>query len=273
MKTESLVRAWVRTYTAGLEAGTRADRTAEIDSDLWEHRNQAAAAGLRHVSLAILGRWAAGLTADLSWRTTQARRGRTTKETIMTSSIGRHWWQALAVLTAATTLYGGIRQFFTDEVSAGISPGKIVALIFSVGAAILTVVGVATYRTSPRRGAGMALLGVLPVATIGGLGLGIVIGLIASLAGGQGWWWVPVALASAVATAAGIGAFSAWWNAAASIRTSTDQPVPVLPMVVLLVGLVVAGVGVVIGLPILGAVGVTGIVIGLGIWSRRARTT
>ena len=55
---ENVVRRWVRLYTFGLEIVARHDRTAEIDSDLWEHRNYAAAEGEGpgSTSLSILGR-------------------------------------------------------------------------------------------------------------------------------------------------------------------------------------------------------------------------
>lgn len=272
---ENVVRRWVWLYTLGLEVVARHDRTAEIDSDLWEHRNYAAAEGdgPGSTSLSILGRWAAGIPADLSWRASQLRRsGRTTKERMMTNPRGRYWWQALAVLTAGATFYAGIRQFFTDEVSVGVSPGKVGALVLFVGAGALTLLGLAVHRTMPRRGAGMVIAGVLPAALIGGFGIGIVVGLIGSLTGGVGWWWVPVGIGSAVATATGVGAF-AWWHAAGGSVT-TGPRITVLPIVLVLAGLLAAGVSVSLGLftiPLL-SLGVVTALIGVGIWSRRIKT-
>lgn len=271
---ENVVRRWVRLYTVGLDAGARHDRKAEIDSDLWEHRNHAASEGERPgaISLSIFGRWAAGIPADLSWRALQQHRsGRTMKESIMTNTLGKYWWQTLAVLTAVVTVYLGIRQFVTDEVSAGVSTGKVGALVLFVGAGALTLVGLAIKRTMPRRGVTMVMIGVLPAALVGGFGVGLVVGLVASLVGGEGWWWLPVGIASAVATASGVGAFSAWWHAA-PISATTDQRITLLPVAFVLGGLVAAGAGVGLGLLPLAGFGAVIALIGVGIWSRRTKT-
>jgi hypothetical protein len=272
---DTLVRGWVRLYTVGLDAEHRHDRIGEIDSDLWEHRNQSKLEGEGSgvTSLSIVGRWAAGIPADLSWRTShRGRRGQTIKESMMRDALGRYW-QALAAVTAIATGYLGVRQFFTDEVSAGISSGKVAGLVLLVGAGLLVLAGLAIHRTNPRRGALLVVVGVLPVAAVGGFGVGLVVGLIASLAGGLGWWWLPVTIASAVATVAGLGAFSAWWHASPKLVT-TDPRITVLPIALVVVGLVAAGVGVGMGLftsPLVAA-GALLFLSGAGIWTRRLRT-
>ncbi|MGH8958997.1 MAG: hypothetical protein ACRDVK_10025 [Acidimicrobiia bacterium] len=191
----------------------------------------------------------------------------------MTNRLGGYWWQALAVLTGGATVYAGIRQFFTDEVSSGVSPGKVGALVLFVGAGAVTFLGLAVHRTRPRLGAGMVIGGVLPMALIGGFGIGIVVGLIASLMGGEGWWWLPVGIASAVATAAGVGAFNSWWHAARS-RVARRPRVQVFPIGLVLAGLLAAGVGVSMGLftiPLLG-LGVIAVLIGVRLWIRHIKT-
>ena len=272
---ENLVRRWVRLYTLGLEADNRHNRAAEIESDLWEHRTYARNEGESPASTSrsILGRWVAGLPADFSWRAAQVHRnGRTTKERMMANQFGGYWWQALAVLTAAATVYAGIRQFFTDEVSVGVSPGKVGALVLFVAAGSVTFLGLAVHRTRPRLGAAMVIGGVLPMALIGGFGIGIVVGLIASLMGGEGWWWVPVVIGSLVATAAGVGAMSAWWHAPVSGVAIRPRP-RFLPIGLMLVGLLAAGVGVSMGMftfSLLSLVVVTAL-IAVVIWSRRSK--
>jgi hypothetical protein len=270
---DNLVRGWVGLYTVGLDAERRLDRKSEIDSDLWEHRNQATFEGEPSpaISISIIGRWAAGIPADLSWRASLRRSGQRAKENIMTNALGKYW-QALAALTALTTGFFGIRQFFTDEVSAGISAGKVAALILLVGAGLLVLFGLLTYRTNPRPGALMVMIGVMPVALVGGLGIGVVVGLIMALAGGQGWWWLPVALASLVATVAGFGAFSAWWHAAPN-RAATTSRTMYLPFALVVIGLLMAGVGVGTGMfvsPLL-AVGILIALVGVVLWTRRVR--
>ncbi len=273
MTPEVLVRGWVRLYTAGLEPDHRTERGAEIESDLWEHRNHAAAEyqAPMATSLAVLGRWVAGIPADLSWRTSQLRqRQEARKELIMTTALSRHWWQALAAVIAAVTVYFGVRQFFSDEVSTGLNPGKVVALVLFVGFGVLTLVGLGAYHARPRQGAAMIMIGMAPVALVGGLGFGIIAGLIASLVGDQGWWWLPVAIASAVATVAGIGAFSAWWDATPA-RSGTSRRVIVFPGVLVVMGLLAAASGVGMGLTALGVGGVLFMMAGLAMWGRRAK--
>jgi cytochrome b6-f complex iron-sulfur subunit len=66
----ALVRAWIRLYTLGLPALAREERRLTIDSDLWEQRLDATAAGEtpRRTGASIVRRCLAGLAADLAWR-------------------------------------------------------------------------------------------------------------------------------------------------------------------------------------------------------------
>ncbi len=191
---------------------------------------------------------------------------------MMKNALG-NYWQGLAAIAAIATGYLGIRQLLTDEVSAGITTGKVVALVLLAGAGLLALAGLAVHRSNPRLGALMVMVGVLPMAALGGFGVGLVIGLIMSLAGGLGWWWVPLGIASAVATAAGVGAFSAWWHASPKLATTSSRAT-ILPFALIGVGLLSAGTGVGLGgftgpLVIFGAVLA---VIGAGIWTRHLKT-
>jgi hypothetical protein len=271
---ETLVRRWADFYTLGLETERRRARQDEISSDLWEHRNYAAAEGQKPISLSlsILGRWMAGVPADLSWRASYVLGGTNKKEQLaMSSAKVSNWWQGLAALTAVATIYFGVRQFMTDEVESGVTAGKLGSLILLIGAGLITIIGLALYGKQPRRGAATVIVGVLPVALVGGLGLGNIVGLIGSIANGEGWWWVPVGIASAVATAAGIGAFSAWWNAPRAVEG--PRPSALVPGLVLLIGVLVAGFGVGTGMTPVAAAGALIVLAGVGIWTRRVRAT
>jgi hypothetical protein len=272
LRAETLVRRWADLYTLGLERERRRDRQAEVSSDLWEHRNYAAAEGERPIStsLSILGRWIAGVPADLSWRASYLLGGNNNKERhAMSGAKVRYWWHWLAALTAVATIYFGVRQFMTDEVEVGVSAGKVGGLILLTGAGLVTIAGIALFRKQPRRGAATVIVGVLPVALAGGLGLGNIVGLISAIANGEGWWWVPVGIASAAATAAGIGAFSAWWNAPGTV----DEPRPraLVPALLLAIGVLAAGFGVGTGMFPVAAVGALIAVAGIAIWTRRVR--
>lgn len=272
MTPESTVRAWVRLYTAGLEPGLRSERRAEIDSDLWEHRHQPAA-DLRSsstLSLAIWGRWAAGIPADLSWRVSQRNRQSQRKELSVTNPFFRNWWQTLAVLAALGSGYLGVQQFVSHDVTVAITPGKVGGLVVFLGGGLLILLGLAMLRRYPRRGASLVMVGVTPTALIGGLGLGTVVGLIVSVVGGEGWWWLPIAIISTIATAAGIGAFSAWWNATPA-RVGSDLRVLLMPALTILAGLLAGFAGLGMGLNL---IGLAGVVVGLGLvfWARRIRS-
>jgi hypothetical protein len=64
---ERLARGWVRLYTLGLRPDARAARRAEIDSDLWEHRHDAAATGATGLAAAVLRRVLTGMPSDVLW--------------------------------------------------------------------------------------------------------------------------------------------------------------------------------------------------------------
>jgi hypothetical protein len=185
-----------------------------------------------------------------------------------------YWWQVLAILTAGTSIYAGIRQFATDEVSAGVSAGKVGALVVLTGAGVVTLLGLAARRSRSRLGAALVMAGVLPAALAGGFGIGIIVGLVASLMSGGNWWWVPVGIASVIATGAGIGAYNAWWHAAPK-QGAANRRTKGLPVILVLAGLLVAAVGVSAGLltiPLL-AVGVVTALVGVRLLSRDLKTT
>jgi hypothetical protein len=191
---------------------------------------------------------------------------------MMKNALGSYW-QGLAGISAVATGSLGIRQFITDEVSAGITTGKVVGLVVLAGAGVLTLAGLATYRSNPRLGAILVMVGLLPVAAVGGFGIGLAVGLVMTLTGALGWWWVPVGVASLVATAAGLGAFSAWWHASPKVAASSPRSV-LVPLALVVVGLLAAATGVGLGWltsPLV-AFGAVLAVIGVGLWTRHLKT-
>jgi hypothetical protein len=75
MSGERLALWWVDRYTRGLAPDTRADRRAEVASDVWEHRAAAGDAWSTHLHIA--SRCLRGIPADLTWRRSRSRRRRT----------------------------------------------------------------------------------------------------------------------------------------------------------------------------------------------------
>lgn len=64
----ALTRAWVRLYTLGMSADMREERTAEIESDLWETRHDSSRSGSWSRTLQLLRRLCAGMINDIAWR-------------------------------------------------------------------------------------------------------------------------------------------------------------------------------------------------------------
>lgn len=107
--TDRAVLAWASAYTRGLPSPTRDERKAEITSDLWEHR--AEAAGSRGLSLEIAARSIAGVPADLSWRRAAVSNpARGTTMTAITARRGPTWLSGLA--DVLTFVLGGIAVLF-----------------------------------------------------------------------------------------------------------------------------------------------------------------
>ena len=64
----AVVRAWTRLYTWRMEPGLRATRLAEIESDLWEFRQDESERSGLAPALHVLLRLVSGIPDDLSWR-------------------------------------------------------------------------------------------------------------------------------------------------------------------------------------------------------------
>jgi hypothetical protein len=75
-----LCRLWTAFYTYGLPAELRADRRAEIDSDLWEFQADAGNSG--HVAASVFVRLLLGAPNDLLWRMEFAGRRALTRQSI-----------------------------------------------------------------------------------------------------------------------------------------------------------------------------------------------
>jgi hypothetical protein len=133
---ERTTRAWVSTYTKRLPSELRHDRTAEIDSDLWEHRLEASARGAspRRTSIEMAHRVIAGVPADLAWRRTRLREQRRARsvpptegfavpDLVPSRSGAPRWVSTLGALIGGTALLFGISGllFGQDAVGWGIA--------------------------------------------------------------------------------------------------------------------------------------------------------
>ena len=102
-----VARTWVRLYTSRMPPELRVGRRAEVDSDLWDHHNDALEDGISpwRTALDMLLRTCLGVLDDLSWcmeaRQPTRRTGRFTME--LTARQTR-WMGILSVAGAAIVL-------------------------------------------------------------------------------------------------------------------------------------------------------------------------
>lgn len=175
-----LTRWWVRCYTWRLAPDIGADRRAEIDSDLWEHKHDATASGRRatEAALEVVGRLVLGIPSDLSWRYAQrgllaeladvgvlARKGGAT----MMTALRRTWWLVpagllalwhLAWLTTALTHRALTPLTYLDHPWESAERSGVVAIM---GLAFIALVaGYLLHRRAPKVAASLLILGTLP---------------------------------------------------------------------------------------------------------------
>jgi hypothetical protein len=158
----NVVRRWVRLYTGRLGLSHRERRLDEIESDLWEHRREARAAGLgpTQTGIEIVGRWLLGIPADLAWRRASQRMGRADdgRDPVMSTDPGGSWWAVSPLVLAGLHLFAGIANLdpgWTPPQPA-IDPMAIVVLVLGVS----TIGGVVVWNRAPKLAGVLVLSGV-----------------------------------------------------------------------------------------------------------------
>lgn len=160
----SATRAWSHVYTSGLDPEARQRRLAEIESDLYEHAEDAKACGVAaaDVGFDILVRLVVGVPADLAWRRGAARDRRVNRRAVFSSQKGKRivaklfiaLTSVLAVALGGFLMVEGIARLF---VTGDAETHFVYPITFTVaGAALIASVVVA--RKSPRKGAGLVAL-------------------------------------------------------------------------------------------------------------------
>ena len=100
----AFARAWLRLYTSGMPADLRDARHADVNTDLWEHQQDAQGDGPSPVAIAaeVLLRTLVGVPDDLGWRreAANARRGVANQGRIGTTmvSMGQIRWMGFCAV-------------------------------------------------------------------------------------------------------------------------------------------------------------------------------
>jgi hypothetical protein len=174
---EGLTRGWVRLYTLGLEPVLRTMRRAELESDLWEHRQWSTTEGRRPGRLAveIVERLLAGMAADLSWRVEHRRLRRQEIRPlgggIMIGLLKRHGMMALTVALGVLTISLAIAAAAFGDVQRSQVAAMLVAGLVLLGGLVAMRRGLRGGRTAVALGAivpGALLVWtvILPIVTL-----------------------------------------------------------------------------------------------------------
>ncbi len=177
-----MTRSWVGLYTRGLERELRAERRAELESDIWEHMHGAVAARAWSVFLRCL----LGMPADLSWRLEQASPGAALSR-ILAAGLGRvaavaHWISVkglpgLSVLMSWLYLLAGLVLLVTLPISQNPNRGGVAVLgVWCVAGGAIMWKGNGMIGRRPYTGASLVLGGAVP------LGLALWVTVVAPVA-------------------------------------------------------------------------------------------
>jgi hypothetical protein len=188
---ERWCRRWLRCYTRRLPADVAARRRAEVESDLWEHEQEARAAGVsrRAFSVDVVGRVLSGMPADLAWRRGVRRAGRTPPTVRGAWLVAPHsrletWFLVLVAVDVAIAL----------ALLPGIAVGQVSGLVEGIGFDAGTLLwAAATFACAVTLGLGLAWRQRRPLVALGLITLGAAAPAIT-------WFWLPPAYLLTIAT-------------------------------------------------------------------------
>lgn len=150
MSAERAVLRWASIYVLGLPERVRAERLAELESDLWEHRS--AVGHGRSASVALLTRCARGAADDVAWRIAMSSPRGVARATAWTAAVAAyallvalHGWLSTGLLGS-----GAVQGDAADVAYAGRVSASILALL---------VGGAALISSRPRMGAALVASG------------------------------------------------------------------------------------------------------------------
>jgi hypothetical protein len=153
----SVARSWVRLYTRGIPSDLRDARRAEIESDIWEHRQAEPA-------VSLLLRVILGVPADLVWRV-EHRQGGLLRRALrrmgcIVRGLRHNGWLLWPMFMYLVWLTGGLGL----GVPSGVGPYERLTMF---AAAIVTGAGILLLRgRAPRLGATLVAAGCLPLSVV-----------------------------------------------------------------------------------------------------------
>jgi hypothetical protein len=182
---------WVRCYTRRLPAEVAARRHAEVESDLWEHEQEARAAGVspRAVTVEILGRMLTGVPADLAWRRS-VRRATPAPPRVRGAWLAAPHPRLETCFVVLVAVDVSIAIAMLPGVAIGQATGLADGMAFDVG---MILWAAATFACAVALGLGLLWRGRRPLVALGLLTLG-------AAAPAVTWFWLPPAYLLTIAT-------------------------------------------------------------------------
>jgi len=161
-----MTRSWVAVYTSGLPRELRDGRRAEIDSDVWEHRQIAELTEepQGETALQLLARLVLGVPSDLMWRLESGHSVRNERSISMNESGAMRSLVAVGVVVALFLVVTGIGAVVDSLVQGDLASGQAGFGAISVLAGAAVGSGLLTSRRNPLLGIGLVAAGAITVA-------------------------------------------------------------------------------------------------------------
>ena len=161
-----ITRFWVTLYTSGLPPELRGARRAEIDSDLWEHRQIAELTEepQGETTFHLLTRLLLGIPSDLMWRLESGHSVRNERSISMNESGAMRSLVAVGVVVALFLVVTGIGAIADALVQGDLASGQAAFGVISAIAGAAVGSGLLTSRRNPLLGIGLVAAGAITVA-------------------------------------------------------------------------------------------------------------
>ena len=162
-----MTRSWVAVYTSGLAPELRDARRAEIDSDLWEHRQIAELTEepQGETTFHLLTRLLLGILSDVTWRLETGHSVSGERSIRMNAALYMRGLVAVGVALALLVVIVGVGSIF-NAFEDGDNSGWVWGGSLSALSGVAVMVGLLISRPNPLLGIGLVAAGAITIAVI-----------------------------------------------------------------------------------------------------------
>ena len=162
-----MTRSWVALYTLGLPPEFRDARRAEIDSDLWEHRQIAELTEepQGETTFHLLTRLLLGILSDVTWRLETGHSVSGERSIRMNEALYMRGLVAVGVALALLVVIVGVGSIF-NAFEDGDNSGWVWGGSLSALSGVAVMVGLLISRPNPLLGIGLVAAGAITIAVL-----------------------------------------------------------------------------------------------------------